>query len=357
MAAAPHRPTGPTHGNRLSQQPSALVGCLNGAAAHEGHTSHSKETPHDMLRSTAPARHIATALGSVLLAGCHAAPAVPTNTPPPTLGGQQPAATPATAATAPGLTPPQRLATIAATVAPVPADSTTDLPYEYLHIQTWARTSGAIRREDLQRWRHPNGSGREVSRRAPDVRSLDHHPSPNDRTLFAQAASTTTRYQDILHPYLPTPLPTDPATVAELLVSPELATEPAFPRMLTRGVVNLAAGQYLDQHERANALHVLAAVPGIEYRGQTNDLAGRTGLGFRVVADGSTTTLVIDPATGGLLAVQERITAPRPGLFSSVLILHRGHTDTDSAPPEPAQTPSGSSRHHDSRPTTIHQRG
>ncbi|GIJ13028.1 hypothetical protein ACFFMR_26025 [Micromonospora andamanensis] len=287
-----------------------------------------------MLCSTAPARHVAAALGSVLLAGCHAVPAVPANAPPSsTLGGQQPAAT---AATAPGLTPQQRLTTIAAGIGPVPADSTTDLSYEYLHLQRWTRTSGAIRREDLRRWRHPDGSGREVTRRAPDVPGVDHQPTSEDRTLFTQAPPTTTRYRGDLHPYLPAPLPTVPAALAGLLAPPELAAEPAYPRILTWGVVGLAASQYLDQNERATTLHVLAAVPGIEYRGQTTDLAGRAGLGFRVVADRSTTMLVIDPATGELLAAQECIAGPRPGLFSSVLILQRGHSDADGVPPEPA---------------------
>nr|WP_240955539.1 hypothetical protein [Micromonospora sp. HNM0581] len=221
----------------------------------------------------------------------------------------------------------------------VPADGTTDLSYEYLHLQRWTRTSGAIRREDLRRWRHPDGSGREVFRRAPDVRSIDHQPSPKDRTLFAQAAPTTTRYQGDLHPYLPKPLPADPAALADLLGPPELAAESAYPRLLTWGVVNLTTSQYLDHNERSTALHVLAAVPGIEYGGQTPDLAGRIGLGFRVVADGSITTLVIDPATGELLAAQERVAGPRPGLFSSVLILQRDHTDADGVPPEPAPTP------------------
>ncbi|MFD1085409.1 hypothetical protein [Micromonospora andamanensis] len=287
---------------------------------------------------TAPARRVAAALGSVLLAGCHTVPAIPAPAPPPTLGGQQPAATPAPAATAPDLTPQQRLTTIATGIGPVPADSTTDLSFEYLHLQRWTRTSDAIRREDLRRWRHPDGSGREVTRRAPDVPGVDHQPTPEDRTLLTQAPPTTTRYRGDLHPYLPAPLPTAPAALAGLLAPPELAAEPAYPRILAWGVVGLAASQYLNQNERATTLHVLAAVPGIEYGGHTTDLAERAGIGFRLVADGSTTALVIDPATGELLAAQERIAGPRPGLFSSVLILQRGHSDADGVPPGPATT-------------------
>ncbi|MEV6695426.1 hypothetical protein AB0M35_28565 [Micromonospora sp. NPDC051196] len=294
-----------------------------------------------MLRFTAPARRVAAALGSVLLAGCHTVPAIPANAPPTsTHSGQQPATPPATPpATAPGLTAQQRLATLAAALGPVPADRTTDLRFTYLHLQTWNRTSGAIRREDLRRWRHPDGSGREVTRRAPDVRGVAHQPRAEERDLFRQASPTTTRYRDELHPYLPAPLPTDPAALAELLAPPELAAEPAYPRLLAWGVVNLAVSQYLNLPERTTALHVLAAVPGIAYLGTATDLAGRAGAAFQVVADTSTVTLIIDPTSGELLAAQERITGPRPGLFSYVLILHRGHTDAEGVPPG-ASTPS-----------------
>ncbi|WP_433528385.1 hypothetical protein ACQPYA_18730 [Micromonospora sp. CA-263727] len=297
-----------------------------------------------MLRANTHTRRVAAALGSLLLTGCHAAPAIPTPAPPSsTPGGQQPT-TPDTAATAPGLTPPQRLTTIAATLRPVPTDSTTHLPITYLHLQTWTRATTVIRREDLRRWRHPDGSGHETIRRAPDMPNVDHQPTPTERHLFTQAPPTTTRYRDDLHPYLPEALPTNPAALAELLAPPELATEPAYPRILTRGVIGLAASQYLDQQQRATTLHVLAAVPGITYHETTTDLAGRAGLGFRVVADTSTTTLIIDPGTGELLAAQERVTGTRPGLFSHILILDRGHTDADGMPPDagvriPVQSP------------------
>ncbi|GAB3863803.1 hypothetical protein GCM10029963_73160 [Micromonospora andamanensis] len=170
------------------------------------------------------------------------------------------------------------------------------------------------------------------------MRGVDHQPTPEERDLFAKASPITTQHQGDLHPYLPIPLPTDPTTLTGLLAPPELAAEPAYPRLLSGGIVGLATSQYLDQNERTTALHVLATVPGIEYRGTTSDLAGRAGLAFRVFADASTTTLIIDPATGELLAAQERIAAPRPGLFSSVLILQRSHTDADGVPPEPIRS-------------------
>ncbi|MFY1595917.1 hypothetical protein [Micromonospora sp. WMMD737] len=127
----------------------------------------------------------------------------------------------------------------------------------------------------------------------------------------------------------------DPGELAKQLAPPELINEPAYPRLLAGGVVGLATSQYLDQQQRATILRVLATVPGITYRGATSDLAGRSGLLFCVVAAGSTSTLVIDPATGELLAAQERLDGGRrPGLFSHILLLERGRagTDTTAAP-------------------------
>ena len=284
-----------------------------------------------MLRFTTAARRVAVALGSVMLAGCHAVPAIPAYAPPTSTADGQPA-TGTAPATPPGLTPQQRLAAVAAAIGPVPADGTTGLPITHLHLQSWARSSSVIRREDLRRWRHSDGSGREVVRRAPDVRGVDHQPTSEERDLFTRATPTTIRYRGDLHPYLPAPVPTDPAALAELLAPPGLAADPAYPRILARGVVSLAVSQYLNLPERAATLHVLASVPGIAYLGTATDLAGRTGLAFQVVADKSTTTLIINPTSGELLAAEERVTGLRPGLFSYFLILHRGRTDLDGIP-------------------------
>ncbi|TCB89409.1 hypothetical protein E0H26_28055 [Micromonospora zingiberis] len=216
---------------------------------------------------------------------------------------------------------------MAATLTPTPGDRTADLPYTYLHTQTWARASTTIIRTDLQRWRHDDGSGQETIRRAPDLPTLKHQPTSDERNLFHQAPPTSTQHPaGGLHPYLSGTIPTDPTTLAARLAPPELAGEPAYPRLLAGGVVSLTTNQYLGQQQRAAALRVLATVPGIAYLGASVDIAGRAGLGFRVTADGSTTTLFIDPTTGELLAAQELIAGSRPGLFSYVLILDRGHT-------------------------------
>ncbi|MEV4824545.1 hypothetical protein [Micromonospora sp. NPDC049274] len=225
------------------------------------------------------------------------------------------------------------------------ADGTTNLPYTYVHTQTWARATNAITRMDLRRWRHDaDGSGQEIIRRLPDLPRVDHQPDRAERKLLAQVPAAAKRYLvNSLHPYLPDPLPTDATALADALAPRKLATEPAYPRMLTGGVVALSSSQYLNREQRAATLRVLAAVPHINYLGQITDLAGRPGLGFAVSADGSTSQLVIDPRSGDILAAQERLTGRRPGLFSYILILERGHTASTATvvQPSPTQHPAG----------------
>ncbi|MFI7510529.1 hypothetical protein ACIBSS_27295 [Micromonospora aurantiaca] len=287
-----------------------------------------------------PARRFAALLGVALivLAACQNADTLapgPDATPP---VASPPATTPATAATAAGLTAQQRLNLLATTISTARADTTDGLPYTYLHLQTWARASNTIVRTDVRRWRHDaDGSGREIIRRAPDLRGVDHQPTRGDRQELSRAAPHSLQHGiGQLHPYLPGDIPADPRELARLLAPPALVDEPAYPRILTSGVVALATSQHLDPPQRATTLRVLAAVPHITYRGTTTDLSGRPGLAFQVVADGSTSTLVIHPATGELLAATEWINGGRrPGLHSYTLLLAHGRTRSTDEPTSP----------------------
>ncbi|MGV9764768.1 hypothetical protein [Micromonospora tulbaghiae] len=291
-----------------------------------------------MVTSTVPARLAVSLLGSVLLAGCTAgAPGhqTPASTTPVVAGSRSAATHPS--ATGPGLTPSQRLTALADTIDATPGDTTTALPYTYLHTQSWTRATNAITRTDLRQWRRDtDGSGLEITRRLPDRPGLDHQPARDEPALFAQAPETTTEYlPGGLHPYLPQGLMNDADVLAGAVAPRELAADPAYPRLLVSGVVALASSQYLNQAKRATSLRVLADIPGITYRGQSTDLVGRTGLTFTVTADGSTTQLLVDPGSGEVLAAHERLTGRRAGLFSYVLILERGHTTHAGAPVRP----------------------
>ncbi|MEU8284127.1 hypothetical protein AB0C01_07290 [Micromonospora sp. NPDC048905] len=273
---------------------------------------------------------VVSLLGSMLLTSCGSGTPLEQTPGPATslTDGNQLDATPSVTSADPNLTPHQRLMALAQSISATPADGTADLPYTYLHTQTWTRATNMIVRTDVRRWRRDaDGSGQEVTRRLPDLPGVDHQPERDERKLFAKAPETLTRHRvNTLHPHLPGPLPADAETLTGALAPRELAAEPAYPRMLTGGVVGLATSQYLNREQRAASLRVLATVPQIKYLGKTTDLAGRPGLGFSVTADGSTSQLVIDPNSGEILAAQERVTGRRPGLFSYVLILERGHT-------------------------------
>ncbi|MEU8069368.1 hypothetical protein AB0B20_06405 [Micromonospora sp. NPDC049151] len=283
-----------------------------------------------MPTPTAPARRLAVSLlGSVLLSGCHTttpAHQTPASPAPAITESRVVASQPA--ATGPGLTPPQRLNALADTITATPGDATTAIPYTYLRTQSWTRATNAITRAELRQWRRDsNGSGQEKIRRLPDLPGLNHQPERHEPALLAQAPETTTEHlSGGLHPYLPEPLPDDAPALADMLAPVELADEPAYPRLLANGVVTLASTQYLNQAQRATSLRVLAAIPGITYRGQSADIVGRTGLTFTIAADGSISQLLVNPGSGEILAAHERLSGRRTGLFSAVLILERGHT-------------------------------
>ncbi|QOC94964.1 hypothetical protein D0Q02_29630 [Micromonospora craniellae] len=223
---------------------------------------------------------------------------------------------------------------LADTLVSTPDDSaTTVLPYEYLHTRNWNRATNAIVRTDTQRWRHADGSGREVTRRAPDLQGVHHQPTRDEQELFDAAEPTTIRYRPgELATHLPDVFPSDTDTLIARLVPPELAAEPTYPRLLVDRVVAMASHHHLDPQQRAATLQVLAAVPGITYQGLTTDLAGRTGMSFHVVAEQSTSSLVIDPTNGQVLSAEERVDSLRPGLFTYVLIVARGRAGTDRDP-------------------------
>ncbi|WP_435204090.1 hypothetical protein [Micromonospora sp. bgisy143] len=283
---------------------------------------------------TAPTRRLAVSLlGSILLTGCHTTTPAHQKPPPtaPAITDSRVVVT-QPAAAGPGLTPSQRLTALADAVTATPGDTTTARPYTYLHTQSWTRATNAITRTDLRQWRRDtDGSGQEKVRRLPDLPGLNHQPERHEPALFTQAPEATAKHlSGGLHPYLSEPLPSNAHTLADMLAPRELANEPAYPRLLANGVVALASTQYLNQAQRATSLRVLAAIPGITYRGPSADIVGRTGLTFTITADGSTSQLLVNPHSGEILAAHERLSGRRPGLFSAVLILERGHT-TDTA--------------------------
>jgi hypothetical protein len=284
-----------------------------------------------MIQLAALVRLLAViALGGALLAGCQ--PGTPTQpTPPapaPSGAENHPASGLPKAATEPGLTPQQRLSILADTISASPTDSTIALPYTYLHVQTWARATTTITRTDRRQYRlDRDGSEQTLTRALPDVPGLTHAPtSAEHKRLAAAPVARAMQPAGSPGPHLPQPLPTDPDALADFLAPRELRGKAEYPRVLTAGVIGLAIDQFLTRDQRAVTLCVLARISELDYAGITSDIAGRAGLTFTVTVD-TTTTLIIDPRTGELLAAHERsTTGHRPGLWFYVLILDRTHT-------------------------------
>ncbi|WP_433531321.1 hypothetical protein ACQPYA_04205 [Micromonospora sp. CA-263727] len=294
-----------------------------------------------ILNPSRPLRMMLAGGAVVMLVACQP-DAQPADPRPPATGAPVTAtplaSPPARTATDAGLTARQRLTLLADTVASTPQDSSTDLPYEYVHTQNWHRVTDVISRTDRKRWRHTgDNSGVDITRTAPTLRGVDHQPTRQERSLFADAKPETTHWlPGELHSYIPEQgWPADVDSLIARLVPPIPATEPTYPRVLANSVINIAIYHHLDRSQRAALLRVLAAVPGITYQATTTDLAGRAGMSFQVVADRSTVKLIIDPVTGELLSAGEWVDGFRPGLFGFVLIVGRGHvrTDHDIVPP------------------------
>jgi hypothetical protein len=77
-------------------------------------------------------------------------------------------------------------------------------------------------------------------------------------------------------------------------------------------VTDLARERVLTPAERAAVLRVVAALPGLTYRGEVADRAGRPGEAFSIDSaySGLMTryTLIVDPRGGGLLGFEEMLT-------------------------------------------------
>ncbi|WP_434740776.1 hypothetical protein [Micromonospora sp. SH-82] len=118
------------------------------------------------------------------------------------------------------------------------------------------------------------------------------------------------------------PLPTDPKALAAGLVDRVPLDTDVYPRVLTDDLFHLAMSRHLTTPERATTLRTLATLPTLTYRGETTDIAGRTGLTFAV----TTTRLTIDPDTGELLLLHEYDTRKPAELGKYLLILERART-------------------------------
>ncbi|WP_238010711.1 hypothetical protein KZZ52_39490 [Dactylosporangium sp. AC04546] len=152
-----------------------------------------------------------------------------------------------------GLSPAERLLTVAQRAGPAPGDLAAG-GYSRIHLRRVTRVGGRPVVWDSVRWRAADGSGRLAERR-----------------LTARGGP-------------------GPATVTDY---PPGALEVAGPTVVT-SVLDLVGLRYLDLAERAAVLRVVAGLPGLAYRGPGD--AGT--IAFTVDVGGTPLTLAVRTTTG-----------------------------------------------------------
>ncbi|MEU5903766.1 hypothetical protein ABZ780_05255 [Micromonospora sp. NPDC047467] len=197
---------------------------------------------------------------------------------------------------------PARQALEAVTVGPSGCDA---IPgrFAYVHLLQWATdttiagnsTTTRIVLFEEQRWRADDASGRVIRSRYPtDQQPTDdstYHPGELDGPIG--------------------PIAADPAALTAHID----ATQPRFlgPTAVIRGLVSLLGWRTPNQAARTAVLAVLRDTPGIAYHGSVTDRAGRTGVGVSAASDAIRFLLILNPATGELLAYERAALTPPPG--------------------------------------------
>ncbi|MEU8158856.1 hypothetical protein [Micromonospora parva] len=175
--------------------------------------------------------------------------------------------------------------------------------FAYVHLLQWATdttiagnstTTGIVLFEE-QRWRADDASGRVIRSRYP----TDQQP-----------ADDSTYYPGELDGPIG-PIAADPAALTAHIDS----TQPRFlgPTAVIRGLVSLLGWRTPNQADRTAVITVLRDTPGIAYHGSVTDRAGRTGVGVSATSDAIRFLLILNPATGELLAYERAALTPPPG--------------------------------------------
>ncbi|MDQ7910199.1 hypothetical protein RB614_37460 [Phytohabitans sp. ZYX-F-186] len=214
----------------------------------------------------------------------------------------------------------EHLLRMAGSVTTVPAESEAGVAYH--HQRRWILdTTGTPARSgvcedtpavfavDIRRWEAVDGSGRGIEvENWPDYALTGAHPG--FRSTGAEFAAGTTRRID--YPVgnrrspITVPLASDSAGLAAQLAAVD--PMPDGPQAMVRAVDELYASHYVDLPVRRAVFQVLADVAGLSFSSGVADRLGRTGDAVVYTAAGVEYLLVFDPATGRLLASQQRST-------------------------------------------------
>jgi hypothetical protein len=159
---------------------------------------------------------------------------------------------------------------------------------------------------DIQRWEANDGSGRGITIEVePDYTLAAANPEHRSTDAdFTNGRTTDTRYPAGSKRSLITgPLASDKVGLARQLAFDPM---PDGPPATLRAVDELFTSFYVDLFVRKAALRVLADVDRIGYREGVTDRLGRTGVAVTHTGKGVDYTQVFDPATGLLLASEQR---------------------------------------------------
>ncbi|MEU7756730.1 hypothetical protein [Micromonospora sp. NPDC049171] len=174
--------------------------------------------------------------------------------------------------------------------------------FAYVHLLQWA-TDTAIAGSSTtrivlfeeRRWRADDASGRIIRSRYPGgnqpTDDSTYHPGELDGPIGPVAA--------------------DPKVLTAHIDS----TQPRFrgPTAVIRGLASLLGWRTPNQAARTAVLTVLRDTPGIAYHGSVTDRAGRTGVGVSATSHAIRFLLILNPATGELLAYERAALTPPPG--------------------------------------------
>ncbi|MGI5245742.1 hypothetical protein [Dactylosporangium sp. CA-139066] len=221
-----------------------------------------------------------------------------------------------------------QLRALAAQLTPSRCDTTTGR-YTFIHTIGWNAVfddtpdgkSQRIVPSERWEWRADDGSERFRSTLLPAVypneesyRYYQKHPVQPSGTPAA-----------VVHDLPPNPdraivpLPTDPAEVAKKLAA-------GGKQFLFWNVRDWFSAHAVPLATRAEVLRILANTPGVVWRGETTDRAGRTGVAISLDDKAAQHVLIFDPSTGEMLAWDD-VERPVDTVAGSTLLLGCEHTD------------------------------
>jgi hypothetical protein len=218
-----------------------------------------------------------------------------------------------------------QLRALAAQLAPSRCDTTTG-KYTYIHTIGWNAVfddspdgkSQRIVPSDDRRWFAADGSGRTSSTHLPTV-------YPNDeshRYWQNHPVQTTGTPGPFVYDWPagragPTkPPPSDPAALAKRIGT----------RLPFASVRDVSSYYAVPLATRAELLRVLANTPGVVWRGETTDRAGRKGVAVSLDTGEAEHVLIFDSRTGEMLAWEE-VERPADTVAGSLLVIGCEHTD------------------------------